>query len=744
MRRLPKRDLGPKLRTVFELLHEMNTLDIDQFLNADLFAQPSPASAASSHPSTPDQALLTPPQPAPLAAFQHDAPDYSLFDDEPKQIGDYGFLAPGPAALDPALFALDLPYPFLNLPHDQMAIDPQLVGTPASTAPPSDFDDDDGADEDLPPPPSLSIAPIKVGGHGKARRGTVQSGGIVKKSATSRDKENLIASALSSNLPLSSSSVISPSSSGKSLPKPPAILKSSASKKGKAKEDEEDDDDDVPQDWRPSPEVFAKMTSKEKRQLRNKISARNFRVRRKEYISTLEGDIAERDRLLDAIRSELGTTQSENSALRQEIASLKKVLLEGRGASATDLPLLNLPPPAPLPLGTLPAAAATPAPVITPAITNDTMLSPPTTPPAQHQQTNATVNTHKDIPRNGNATSAFWGGQPSSILGGGITPVHTTLVPEIHVGLWGSTGAAATKKILGESNANAGMNMNPLLNMIGAGNAAAAEKIKGVEKVNNVTMVPGGLSGFDAFADSNLFTMKSLDAYRMQLWGKMAAQHHAHHLATTTRHQIPSPTLSSSSLSSSYSSPSPPSSHSGLSGHASGLRPAFFSSPTLSLKSSSSSSSSSSFGGLLTPPMSPRLSINNNIEREKEKEREAQAAMLAVVASQTLFKKLGNAFWDAFSGSGSGPSGPGGLAIKKKWDADKVRKVLEGKAVVRVVDVDPLPAAAAATSPTTMMNNSPMDTRKCVITEMLEEGMRSLSINLKPAEAEAGEKEKRV
>jgi bZIP-type transcription factor MBZ1 len=33
------------------------------------------------------------------------------------------------------------------------------------------------------------------------------------------------------------------------------------------------------------PEVFAKMTSKEKRQLRNKISARNFRVRRKgEYI----------------------------------------------------------------------------------------------------------------------------------------------------------------------------------------------------------------------------------------------------------------------------------------------------------------------------------------------------------------------------------------------------------------------------------------------------------------------------
>jgi hypothetical protein len=256
----------------------MNTLDIDQFLNADLFAQPSPASAASSHPSSPEQALLTPPQPAPLAAF-HEATDYSLFDDEPKAI-DYDFLAPGPSALDPAIFNLDLPYPFMSLPHDQMAIDPQLVGTPASTAPASDFDDDEG-DDDRPQPAPLPIAPIKVGGHGKARRGTVASGGVVKKSTTSRDRENLIASAFSAILPSASSSATPSPAAAKSLPKPPAILKSSSSKKGKAKDDEDDEDDDVPQDWRPSPEVFAKMTSKEKRQLRNKISARNFRVRRK-------------------------------------------------------------------------------------------------------------------------------------------------------------------------------------------------------------------------------------------------------------------------------------------------------------------------------------------------------------------------------------------------------------------------------------------------------------------------------
>ncbi len=38
-----------------------------------------------------------------------------------------------------------------------------------------------------------------------------------------------------------------------------------------------------------------------------------------EYINTLELDIAERDRFLIAIRSELDSTQSENQALRREI-----------------------------------------------------------------------------------------------------------------------------------------------------------------------------------------------------------------------------------------------------------------------------------------------------------------------------------------------------------------------------------------------------------------------------------------
>ncbi|CCO32048.1 hypothetical protein BN14_06100 [Rhizoctonia solani AG-1 IB] len=66
---------------------------------------------------------------------------------------------------------------------------------------------------------------------------------------------------------------------------------------------------------------------------------------------------------------------------------------------------------------------------------------------------------------------------------------------------------------------------------------------------------------------------------------------------------------------------------------------------------------------------------------EKKGTTPQQAAFAASLASQTLFQRMGSAFWDAFS---SGPS--------KDVDTNKVRRVLEGKAVVRVVDVDGLDA----------------------------------------------------
>ena len=174
---------------------------------------------------------------------------------------------------------------------------------------------------------------------------------------------------------------------------------------------------------------------------------------RTEYITTLEGDIAERDRLIDAIRTELGSTKSENAALRQEIDALKKALL-----TAPDAPVL--PPPGPLP-------SASPA--------NKQLLTP---------------NMHKDVPAspNAGANKAFWAGH-NGMFGGGVTSVHTTLIPESFAR---PLATANPKGRLQE-------NMNPALN---APSPATA---------NNGMGAVGGR--FDAFADQNPFTMKMLDAY---------------------------------------------------------------------------------------------------------------------------------------------------------------------------------------------------------------------------------------
>lgn len=170
---------------------------------------------------------------------------------EPYRIDDFFNLDASSA--DDALFSLFLEDDFSKLPHSydfpstspddassstashsplpMFAIDPQLVGTPATSKALSDFGDDDrDSDDDLPPLPKPK----------PSRKGTVMSGGIKK--APLPEKEN---------------------------------------KEGKSKKDFASLKILEPEDWRPSPEEYKKMSSKEKRQLRNKISARNFRVRRK-------------------------------------------------------------------------------------------------------------------------------------------------------------------------------------------------------------------------------------------------------------------------------------------------------------------------------------------------------------------------------------------------------------------------------------------------------------------------------
>lgn len=277
----------------------------EDYLNFDMFANDSPNSAqptdaapsssslsasassrASSHSPTGSSAHLpaTPPQAELPPSFSVDAftgpydADSSLIDE--SLFGTFGSYDGGDlykTAPDPLTGLSSVPFDLFSAFNSagfgaanassgnqaaatatmpQMAINPQLVGTPASTTSPSDStppgggeessaeDEQDGADDES-LFGALEMPQMKVGGKGKARKGTLHSGGVAKRSSVG----------------------------------PPSIFGSLAGEKpgaGKSVKDDVDLDD-----WRPSPEEYQKMSSKEKRQLRNKISARNFRVRRK-------------------------------------------------------------------------------------------------------------------------------------------------------------------------------------------------------------------------------------------------------------------------------------------------------------------------------------------------------------------------------------------------------------------------------------------------------------------------------
>lgn len=280
------------------------------------------ASPSGSRGSSP-QTLMTPPQDAMPTSFPevHDEESnrslFSLFDDDfktmdplsiPSTSTDFMNLATfdgtfggsvGGYGMDMSNFSMSMDLSSMNVipglvedPMQTRGIDPQLVDTPSAVSDHGEDESDTKEESPVSPAeeekseadkPTITIAPVKVGGHGKARKGTVQSGGVVKKTATSsanKDKENTSFAATSSKK-LSQTKAPGPaiSTSLFTTSTPGPFLTSAAS--SKAESDAGDDDDDLPHDWRPSPEVFAKMTSKEKRQLRNKISARNFRVRRK-------------------------------------------------------------------------------------------------------------------------------------------------------------------------------------------------------------------------------------------------------------------------------------------------------------------------------------------------------------------------------------------------------------------------------------------------------------------------------
>lgn len=382
-------------------------------------------------------------------------------------------------------------------------------------------------------------------------------------------------------------------------------------------------------DWRPTMEEYQKMSSKEKRQLRNKISARNFRVRRKEYITTLEDEVAVRDQQLETYREELTSTKSENSELRKEIERLRKEIMEGRaGGSIFDTPA--------------PESKAT---VLAQTNGRATRGS---------KNVVARPNRNKDLPSSG-STRGFWGGATL----GGTTPVHTTLIPDFDI----STLSGKPR--------NLQENLNPLLNLAPA------------NREDNAPHLPLFTSGLDGLHN---FTLKGLDTDRMQLWSRMAREAGAAQ-AAREKLAIASPTssLNSTAGSSGYS---PPSALSQLS-----VSPLFLLSPA----KAGSQASGKEVSNALTPT--------------------ASQAVLATSITNSVTNKLMGALWGAF-------------APKQTLDLDKVKRVLEGKAELRVVDVEKSSAAALEEGIKAMnigrLTPKP-EVRKNSV-EALEEGLKSMSL----------------
>ncbi|KAF3926840.1 hypothetical protein ABW20_dc0102339 [Dactylellina cionopaga] len=80
------------------------------------------------------------------------------------------------------------------------------------------------------------------------------------------------------------------------------------------KKDEEDMDED---ERLLASEEGKKLTSKERRQLRNKVSARAFRSRRKEYISQLETEVNNKANESVDLRRKLNAVEAENKSLKE-------------------------------------------------------------------------------------------------------------------------------------------------------------------------------------------------------------------------------------------------------------------------------------------------------------------------------------------------------------------------------------------------------------------------------------------
>ncbi|GAA5903680.1 bZIP transcription factor [Sporobolomyces salmoneus] len=415
---------------------------------------------------------------------------------------------------------------------------------------------------------------------------------------------------------------------------------------------------------KPDEEEYKKLSSKEKRQLRNKISARNFRHRRKEYITTLEEEISTRDTLISNLQDQVSTLRTDNSSLKSEVTLLKtkwQELLDKMSSLAGSAPAPATSASTGVGLGVnaskalaggagqvqvkeeeenweLDSPASTASPL--PSTSTDTTTTRRTRSSNGIQKPNLS----KDLPPR--RSNSSW--NPHG-FGGGYQSVHTTLVPD-----FSSLASHLTNKA---SFNLPNQSFNPNLNNL------TSEQLNELPSLtSHLRSTPTTSNNTSAFQDlfsTNPFYLNhaSLESQRAGLYSRIA--HNTAGVAQAKKQQ-------SSSSSPDGQLPLPV-----------GFRPAFFSSSSSSIPSKSTektlpASSSTTTQELLafqSPSSAPAPPSHQDAYQLK----------LAQMASETLLSKMTSAFFNAFSG--------GAPSSSSSWDNDKVKDVISGRATLQVVPV---------------------------------------------------------
>ncbi|SCV69695.1 BQ2448_1089 [Microbotryum intermedium] len=417
---------------------------------------------------------------------------------------------------------------------------------------------------------------------------------------------------------------------------------------------------------KPDPDTYKKLSSKEKRQLRNKISARNFRHRRKEQLTTLEDEISSRDNIISQLREEVGTMRTENSTLRSEVSMLKAKwdemmekmtafqapqsatavstattglgvrprLVVASTSSAASSPSEKSTDDEPWALDS-PRSATSPLPSVASGSRRGTRASNGITKP----------NLSKDVAPNmgGRRSTGSWATQG---FGGGFTSVHTTLLPDPAALLNAKSTLANYPQ----------QNFNPALNNISASSLAQCTqhlREGSLTSGQQQQQAPAAKSAFEDFFASNPYWLRpdQVEEYRGQLYGK---------IVNNTAGLIAAQKLGSTQPTSNSHLPMP-----------NGFRPAFFTSSPSSARFAAPSIN----GGKEPRDVGPSSDLLEFQSPGTALAQQQATALVATLATQTLFSKMTSAFVEVFTGSEGG----------KTMDANKVADVLAGRSKVQLV-----------------------------------------------------------